>query len=63
MTPATAASDEPMRKVAAITRSIEMPSRLAMVWSWAVARIALPSRVRRMNRWSPIMSSERGDAR
>ena len=46
ISPATAASPEPMANAARIVRLTDMPIRRAAVRFSAVARIALPSRVR-----------------
>ena len=45
ITPATAASAEPMMKVAAMILLVSTPIRLATLWFSAVARIARPRRV------------------
>src|SRR5574337_1947219 len=42
MTPATAASAEPIMKVIEMTMLTSMPTRPAMMRSWEVARMALP---------------------
>ena len=45
MIPADAASTDPVIKVTMITVSISIPRRDAIFLSWAVARIAFPSRL------------------
>ena len=46
MMPAAAARQAPMAKVMLMTLSEWMPTRADMTLSWAVARMALPMRVR-----------------
>src|SRR3954451_14014867 len=55
MTPAAPASAEPMKNVAAMTRSVSMPIIDAASRSNEVARIALPSCVRETSKMSRNM--------
>ena len=58
-TPAAPPMAPPMRKVSEIIRFTLMPIRLAVAWSSATARMALPILVRFTSTWSPhSMSSE-----
>ena len=57
MTPAAPASAEPMKKVDTITRSTSIPIIDAASRSYAVARIALPSRVRATSSVRPTISA------
>ena len=57
MTPATAASAEPMTKVAAMILLVSTPIRLATRWFSAVARIARPRRVLFTSSTRPIIST------
>jgi hypothetical protein len=56
ITPAAPASAEPMKKVDAITRSASIPIIIAASRSYAVARIAFPSRERRTKTVRTIIS-------
>ena len=52
MSPAAPASAPPMKKVRMIVFSTSIPIASAVSLSWAVARIALPQRVRVTKYWS-----------
>src|SRR2546423_696717 len=56
MMPPAAASAEPMKKVMPMVRLMLIPIRRAASRSWAVARIARPTRVRWMNWLSAIIN-------
>ena len=57
MTPAAPASAEPMKNVTTMTRSTSIPIIAAASRSKAVARIALPSRVRATSSVSATISA------
>ena len=55
-TPPNAASPEPMMKVREMIQSALLPSSRAILRFWAVARMALPMRVKRMKSDSATMA-------